>query len=405
MPLTDLQLRRLKPRERTFRKSDGRGLFIEIRPNGKKYWRFAFRLGDKQKLMGIGTYPDVRLVEARAIRDRARADLRAGNDPILERRREKLKAAAAASNTFEALARAWWETKRGEWTEEHARLVWRWIERDLLPSLGARQLPEIEPMDVLATIKAIEKRGALDVARRHRARCAAIFRYAIQTGRCRFNPAADLAGVIKSERVKHRPAMSREALGPFLRQLDEFDRIKPITKLALRLLIQTFVRPGELRGARWDEFDTDASLWRIPAERMKMNEEHIVPLSLQAVETVREVKKYSWASPCLFPSDRSFHRPMSENALPYAMHRMGYKGIATPHGFRATASTILNETGFNPDVIEKALAHEERNKVRKAYNRALYLDERRKMMQWWGDYLDSVRVGGDVVPIRGGRHE
>ncbi len=343
MALTDLAIRQLKPRERTFKKADERGLFIEVRPNGKKYWRFAFRFAGKQRLMGVGTYPDVPLVEARAIRDQARADLRSGKDPVLERRRKKLTATAAASNTFELLAREWWETKRGEWAREHAGRVWDWIERDLLPALGARPLPDIEPMDVLAAIKKIERRGAVDVAKRQRARCEAIFRYAIQTGRCRFNPAADLVGVIKSERVKHRPAMSREALGPFLRQLDEFDRIKPITRMALRLLVLTFVRPGELRGARWNEFDLDASVWRIPAERMKMSEEHIVPLSHQAIDVVREIQKFSWQSPFLFPSDRSFHRPMSENALSYAMHRMGYKGVATPHGFRATASTILNE--------------------------------------------------------------
>ena len=375
----------------------GGGLFIEVRSNGARYWRMAFRFGGKQRLMGFGSYSEVSLAEAREKKDQARDWLREGKDPVIERKKKKAAHAVLASNTFSAVAREWWEVKRGEWDPIHADRVWRWIERDMLPLIANQPLSSIEPMDVLAMIKKIEKRGALDVAKRQRARCDAIFRYAIQTGRAKLNPATDLVGVIKSEKVIHRLYMTREALGPFLRQLDAFDRIKPVTRLALRLLILTFVRPGELRGAKWDEFDLEANEWRIPASRMKMKTEHLVLLSNQAIQVIEQLNSFTGRSCFLFPSDRSFHKSMSENAMGYAMNRMGYKGIATPHGFRSTASTILNESGFNPDVIEKSLAREERNKIRKAYNRALYLDERRKMMQAWANYLDALREGTNNI--------
>ncbi|XSG85673.1 MAG: tyrosine-type recombinase/integrase [Methylohalobius sp. ZOD2] len=400
MKLSDLALRRLKPSEKTYRKADGGGLFIEVRPTGARYWRFAYRFAGKQKLLAVGTYPEISLAEARTIRDQARAWLREGKDPVSERRKEKIEREAQAANTFKLVALEWWEMKRGAWKERHATRTWRRIERDILPVIGNRPLPEIEPYDVLTLIKGIEARGAIETAKRQRAVIDSIFRYAIQTGRAKTNPATNLVGVVKSKRTRHIPAMSREALGPFLRQLEEFDRIKPITRLALKLTILTVARSAELRGARWKEFDLEAKEWRIPAKRMKMPTEHIIPLSRQAVEVVEQIKVFTGRSPHLFPSDRSFHTSMSENAMIYAMHRMGYKGIATPHGFRATFSTIANESGFNADWIEKALAHEERNQVRKAYHRALYVEERRKLMQWWADYLDGLKQGAQVVPIR-----
>jgi integrase len=274
----------------------------------------------------------------------------------------------------------------------------RWLERDFLSSIGKRPISEITTSELIPVIEKIEERGA-DTARRQRGRCEHIFRYAIQTGRAKYNPAIDTQGIIKSQKTGHRPAMSQKELGPFLRELDSFDRIKPVTKLGLNLLILTFVRPGEMRGALWEEFNIDGKEWRIPAERMKMGTEHIVPLSPQALAILEELKLLTGRSDYLFPSDRSRERPMSENAFSYVMKRMGYQGKATPHGFRATASTILNESGFKPDVIERQLAHLERNKVRAAYHRSVYLEDRKKMMNWWSDFLDGIKAGADVVPL------
>lgn len=397
--LTDLMVRRLKPGQKTFRVSDGKGLFLQVEPSGSKYWRMAYRYLDKQKQLALGVYPEITIAEARRLREAARQQLRDGKDPSLERKRKKTEKLQAACNSFEILALEWHQQRNGDWEPAHAERILNWMKRDLFPDLGRRPVAEITPADVLMTIRKIESRGALDVAKRQRARVSEIYRYAIQTGRAAINPAADLIGVVKSERVRHRPALSRQDLGPFLQELDEFQQIKELTRLALKLLILTFVRPGELRGGRWSEIDFERREWRIPAERMKMRAEHIVPLSSQAEAILERLKLLVGNSDYLFPSDRSRRAPMSENALSYAMKRMGYQGKATPHGFRSTASTILNETGFKPDVIERQLAHIERNKVRAAYNRAEYLQDRREMMDWWGDFIDSARNGATVIPL------
>ena len=397
--LTNVVIRQAKPKEKTYRLSDGKGLYIEIRPNGSKYWRMAYRFNDKQKTLALGVYPDLELSEARKGRKKARKLVKNGFDPVTEKHRVDAERKAASENSFEAIAREWHEIKKGEWSANHAVRILRWMETDLFPSVGKRPISEIKPAELLAVIKKIERRAALDVAKRQRARCERIFQYAIQTSRANYNPAADLVGVVKSEKVTHRPAMSQKALGPFLRELDNYERIRPVTRLGLQLLILTFVRPGELRGAKWEEFDLEKKEWRIPAERMKMRTEHIVPLSSQAVAILKELKPITSRSEYLFPSDRSREKPMSENAFSYAMNRMGYQGKATPHGFRATASTILNESGYKPDVIERQLAHIERNKVRAAYHRAEYLDDRRKMMQEWANYLDGLKANPNLVSM------
>lgn len=396
----DLRYKNTQASDKPYKLPDGKGLYLLVNPTGGKYWRLKYRINGKEKTLAIGTYPDVSLREARKARDTAKAQLRDGRDPSMEKRREKDARKRAAANSFMAVADEWYEKKKGEWDESHSIRVKSWMERDLYPDLGKRPISEITPADVLAVIKKIEKRGALDVAKRQRARCAQIFRYAIQTGRLAYNPASDLIGVVKSEKVVHRPALKRDALGPFLRELETFDRIKITTRLALRLLVLTFVRPGELRGAKWHEFDLKRKEWRIPAERMKMKSEHIVPLSVQSLGVLKELKKLSGQSEYVFPSDRTWRKPMSENALSYAMNRMGYKNVATPHGFRSTASTILNESGFNTDVVERQLAHIERNKVRAAYHRAEYLDDRRTMMDWWGEFVAGAEGGASVVPMR-----
>jgi len=396
----DPRYKNAPPKEKPYKLSDGKGLHLLIKPNGGKYWRLKYRHATKEKTLSIGVYPETTLSEARKARGRARNLIQQGIDPSQEKQRQKATQKLEEKNSFEALTREWFEQKRGEWTAPHAKRVMIWLEKDVFPSLGHMPVRKITPQDTLMVVRKVESRGALDVAKRIRARISEIYRYAICTGRAASNPAADLIGVVKSEKVTHRPALKREALGTFLDQLDSFDRIKPITRLALRLLILTFVRPGELRGALWEEFDIERREWRIPAKRMKMKAEHIVPLSPQAIAIIEEVKTYSWHSEYLFPSDRKNSAPMSENALSYVMKRMGYQGIATPHGFRATASTILNETGFNADVIERQLAHIERNKVRAAYNRAEYLEDRRTMLEWWGNFIEATQSGADVVPIR-----
>jgi len=255
------------------------------------------------------------------------------------------------------------------------------------------------PPMVLEVIRAVEFRGALDVASRILQRTSAVFRYAIQTGRATYNPAADMQGVLKTRKVDHRAAISQTELPDFLKKLDSYSG-DPVTKLALRLIVLTFVRTGELRGARWEEFDLDQGEWRIPAERMKMRAPHIVPLSGQALAVIEELKPLTGQFDLLFPSQRDQRRPISENTLLYALYRLGYHKRATVHGFRALASTILNETGFRPDVIERQLAHAERNKVRAAYHRSEYLEERRKMMKWWGTYIESTAKDRKVVPLR-----
>lgn len=401
--LTDVVIRQAKAEQKTYRKSDGKGLYIEIRPTGSKYWRLAYRFTGKQKTLALGVYPEVGLSEARDERDSARKLLRKGVDPLFDRQRRNAEQKAASDNSFETIAREWHEVRKGEWNTRHAGRTLKWMETDLFPAIGKRPISEIKPAELLAVIKKIERRDALDVAKRQRARCSTIFQYAIQTSRATYNPAADLVGVVKSVKVIPRLAMSQKELGPFLRELDAFDRIKPVTKLGLQLLVITFVRPGEMRGALWEEFDLDATEWRIPAERMKMGTEHIVPLSTQALAILEKLKPLTGRSDYLFPSDRSREKPMSENAFSYAMKRMGYQGKATPHGFRATASTILNESGFKPDVIERQLAHLERNKVRAAYHRSAYLEDRRKMMNWWSDFLEGIKSGADVVPLQSKR--
>jgi integrase len=401
--LTDKALKAAKPRERAYRLFDGGGLYIEVAPNATRtsgrYWRFKYRYAGKEKRLALGVYPDVSLTEARSNLDKARALLRDGVDPSTDRKTVRREQRVRAENTFEAVAREWIEVNRDRWIPSHVDNVRRTLEADAFPTLGDRPLAEVTAAEVLDCIKAVERRGALDVASRVAQRCAAVFRHGILTGRCKTNPATELRGSLKRARVKHRAALSREDLPEFLTKLDAYTG-RPETKLATRLLLLTFVRTGELRGARWSEVNLDGAEWRIPAERMKMGEPHVVPLSRQAVEALRELHRFTGRGELLFPHVSKPELPMSENTVLYALYRMGYHNRATGHGFRALASTVLNETGWRPDVIERQLAHAERNKVRAAYNRASYMDERRKMMQAWADFIEGEHTGnGKVEPI------
>lgn len=393
MPLTNTQIKKTKPTAKPQRLFDGGGLYLEISPAGGKLWRLKYRFNGKEKRIGLGKYPQVTLAQARIKRDQAKQQLADGLDPGALRKQHKQQAAILAANSFEAVAREWHEQKAERWSDTHAARVLQSLERDAFPALGQRPITDIDPPEVLAVIRAIESRDALDVAGRVLQRCTAVFRYAVQTGRAIHNPAAELVGTIKQRKVVHRPAMPKADLPEFLNKLEDYQG-QPITRYALQLLVLTFLRPGELRGARWTEFDLEAKEWLIPATRMKMKEPHIVPLSRQALALLDELRPFTGRYDLLFPNQNKITQPISENTLTYALYRMGYKSRATPHGFRATASTILNEKGFNSDAIERQLAHVERNKIRAAYNRAEYLGDRHKMMQWWGDYIDQQRAKG-----------
>ncbi|MCU7812681.1 MAG: tyrosine-type recombinase/integrase, partial [Candidatus Thiodiazotropha sp. (ex Notomyrtea botanica)] len=294
-------------------------------------------------------------------------------------------------------AEEWHGKQKGRWTSDHAKRVWVSLEQDVFPFIGSRMIGDIKTLDCLSVIRAVEERGALDVAGRVKQRMSSVFRYAVQTARIDFNPADQLQGVITTRMVTHRASLKAEVLPNFLKALDDY-RGHELTRLALNLLLLTFVRPGELRAARWDEFHLRAKQWRIPAGRMKMREEHIVPLSKQAIQILKQLKDLTGRFELVFPGIRDIRRPMSENTLTFAIRkRLGFN--ATAHGFRSTASTVLNEAGFRPDVIERQLAHAERNKVRAAYNHSQYLAERSEMVQWWADYLDDQRAGEKVVSI------
>jgi len=399
MPLTDTRLRSLRPRATIYRVADANGLAIEVTPAGSRLWRYRYRFNGKASMLALGEYPVISLADARRLRDGARIRLDAGVNPAQARRDEERERRTSAANTFEVVAREWIERMGGHWTEHHAADVWRSLEQEAFPMLGDRPVSTVTPAEVIDCLRKIESRGAIEVAHRTAQRIASVFRYAVNTNRATFNPAADLRGVLKTRKVTHLAAMPREELPDFLRKLETYDG-RPETRIGLRLLALTFVRTGELRGAHWTEIDFDKAEWRIPAERMKMREEHVVPLSAQAIEALRELQTITGRAPLLFPGRSNAHKPVSENTLLFALYRLGYHGRATGHGFRALASTTLNEQGWPPDVIERQLAHAERNKVRAAYNRAQYLPERRRMMQAWADYLESLRIGSDVVPIR-----
>ena len=390
MSLTIPQIKNAKPRDRQYKITDGEGLFLLIHPNGSKYWRYKYRFAGKEKLLAIGVYPSVSLKEAREAKDDAKRLLRDLIDPALAKKEKKLAAKIKTANSFKSVAQDWWKHQKGRWVEHHANKVWKSLEADVLPSLGHRPIADITTPEVLEVIRSVEKRGAIDVAGRILQRCSAIFRFAVQTHRATSNPASDLKGVLQTRKTIHRQALTRKELPEFLRTLREYDG-HIFTRFALRLLILTFVRPGEVRFAQWNEFDIDNKLWRIPGERMKMGTEHLVPLSPQVIQLLTELKPYSRHCDLLLPGERSHLKPISDNTMIYAMYRMGFKSRATPHGFRTSASSILNEEGFTPDAIERQLSHMERNQVRGAYTQhAEYLPERTRMMTWWANYLDKL---------------
>lgn len=389
MPLTAVTCKNAIPEANARKLSDGGGLYLEVMPNGSKYWRMKYRFAGKEKRLAFGVYPEVSLAEAREKRDDARKVLAAGNDPSEAKKEAKRIIAVKAENNMEAIAREWYEHHLHEWKPHYARDVINRLETHIFPKLGSRPIADISSTELLSCLKVIEKSGALDMAQRMMQTCGQVYRYAIITGRTRYNPVNDLRGALKTPVRSHHAHLKADELPEFLAKLETYDG-EPQTKLALKFLILTFVRTTELRGAQWQEVNFDKAEWRIPVERMKMKDPHIVPLSTQAIAVLRELQKHSGNREFVFPNQQNPSKCMSENTMLYAIYRMGYHSRTTGHGFRSTASTIMNEHGFAADWIERQLAHCERNKVRAAYNHAQYLPERRKMMQWWGDYIEQA---------------
>jgi integrase len=396
MPLTDTALRNAKPKATPYKLTDGDGMFLLVKPNGSKYWRMKYRYVGKEKLLALGIYPEVSLADARERRAQARKVLAAGNDPSEAKKEAKRLLAIKIENDMETIAREWYEHHLHEWKPHYARDVINRLETHIFPKLGSRPIADINSTELLSCLKVIEKSGALDMAQRMMQTCGQIYRYAIITGRTRYNPVNDLRGALKTPVRQHHAHLKADELPEFIAKLETYDG-EPQTKLALKFLMLTFVRTTELRGAQWQEVNFDKAEWRIPAERMKMKDPHIVPLSTQAIAVLRELQKQSGNREHVFPNQQRPSKCMSENTMLYAIYRLGYHSRTTGHGFRATASTIMNEHGFAPDWIERQLAHCERNKVRAAYNHAQYLPERRKMMQWWADYLDAAAKNSKAV--------
>ena len=398
MALTDKAVKAAKGGEKPYKIADGKGLYLYITPEHRKYWRLKYRICGAEKVLALGVYPEVSLAAARIAREKAREIIKTKRDPIVAKRQEQLAAQASAANTFEVVAREWVDQKRHEWTPGHVERVMDSLKADIFPALGGRPMRDITAPELLAVLKKVEKRGVYETAQRLLQRCSAVFRYAIVTHRAERNPALDVRGSIKQPKRENHKALAAGELPEFLQRLDAYDG-QPETRLALKLLAFTFVRSGELRKSEWSEFDFEKQEWRIPAERMKMRTPHIVPLSRQSLAVLEQLKLLTGRSRFVFPNQAKRDQPMSENTMLFALYRMGYHSRATGHGFRATASTILNEQGWKPDVIERQLAHTERNKVRAAYHRSEYLDDRRKMMQAWGDYLNGLSSSINVVSI------
>lgn len=387
--LTDAKLRSLTTLGKHF---DGGGLYLEVTAAGGRYWRMKYRFGGKEKRLAFGVHPTVGLKEARERRDAAKQSLDRSIDPGAQRKAAKAQAAFEAVDTFEAVTRDWLSHQAGRWEAITLQRTQASLKADIFPELGKRPMASITAREVMQAVKKIEARGASEMATRVLQRIKSAFRYAVTHERIESNPMLDLvpSEILKPRKVQHRPALAERDLPEFLAKLDAYEG-DPHTLHALRLLMLTAVRPGEVRGARWSEFDLSAALWRIPVERMKMRAAHVVPLSKQAVAVVEAMKPLSGERELTFPSPFYPSKPLSENTLNSALARMGYKGEATAHGFRALFSTVANVSGWNPDVIERQLARIERNQVRASYNRSAYLADRAELLQWWGDYLDQRR--------------
>ncbi|MBA4143829.1 MAG: integrase arm-type DNA-binding domain-containing protein [Nitrosospira sp.] len=401
MALTDTAIRNTKPSEKPIKLTDERGLYLLLKPNGSRWWRFDYRYGGKRKTLSMGVYPDVSLKDARNRRDEARKLLASDADPGENRKAVKAAKTEKAENSFEVITREWYTKYSQTWNASHGERILRRFERDIFPWIGGKPIAEVAAPQLLATVRRIENRGALETAHRALGNCGQVFRYAIATGRATRDVSADLRGALPPVKGEHFAAITEpKQVGALLRAMDDYTG-SHIVKCALRLAPLVFVRPGELRKAEWKDINLDGAEWRYIVT--KTNTPHIVPLSTQAVEILRELQALTGRSRFVFPGARTNGRPMSDNAILAAMRRMGIeKEEMSGHGFRAMARTILDEVlGFRPDFIEHQLAHSVRDPNGRAYNRTAHLPERRKMMQQWADYLDKLRAGAEIIPLHG----
>ena len=366
-------------------------MYLLVSPSGSKYWRLKYRYGGKEKKLALGVYPEVSLKEARELRDEARSKLRYGTDPLAARQEKKREIAINTANSFEAVAREWLDKQKALWTPKHWQNTLARLERNLFPALGKRPIRCISPVELLSVLRKMEDRDAIDLAHRGQQTAGQVFRYAVVTGRADRDISSDLRGALTTRKKVSYAYLREDELPEFLARLEAYDGDDQ-TKIATRLLMLTFVRTVELRGAKWCEINFEKAEWRIPAERMKMREPHIVPLSRQAQTLFLSMQRSTGNYEFVFPNRNRPSSHMSENTILYALYRMGYHSRTTAHGFRATASTILHERGFSSDIIEAQLAHAKRNKVRASYDHSQYLSQRRELMQWWADYVSSRAI-------------
>ncbi|HID9897461.1 tyrosine-type recombinase/integrase [Serratia ureilytica] len=396
MPLTDIKVKTAKPMDKAYKLTDGGGMYLLVKPNGSKYWRLKYRFVGKEKMLSIGVYPDVSLADARQKREDARKILAAGGDPGEVKKADKLAQKLSTENTFEAIAREWHRQKADRWSLRYRDEIIDTFEKDIFPYLGRRPIAEIKPMELLETLRRLEKRGALEKMRKVRQRCGEVFRYAIVTGRAEYNPAPDLATALATPKKTHFPFLTAEELPYFIKDLAGYTG-SVITKTATQIIMLTGVRTQELRFARWEDIDFEKRLWEIPPEVMKMKRPHIVPLSEQVVELFQSLKPITGMYPLVFIGRNDRTKPISKESVNQVIELLGYKGRLTGHGFRHTMSTILHEQGFNSAWIETQLAHVDKNAIRGTYNHAHYLEGRREMMQWYGDYIESMSKGEVIL--------
>lgn len=393
MKLTNNTCKAAKPSDKPYKLSDGKGLFLLINAKGAKYWRYKYRYNGSEKLLSLGIYPEVSLAEARERHQQAHKLVSDGIDPSLHKLEAKVKRSVEANNTFEAVAREWLAKKETEVKPNTYKNIEDRLEMNLFPTIGKLPISSINAPILIDALKPIEKRGALDTVKRLRQYVGQIFRFAIAHGKATYNPAPDIIDALQTRKVEHFAAMTLEELPEFIHKLDRNEaRLFPQTCLALRLMVLTFTRKSELAHAKWDEINLEEELWVIPPERMKMGQEHIVPLSKQAVSILEELHRMNGNWEYVFPSIHKPRQHMHEDTLLRALYRLGYKGKATIHGFRALAmTTIMEKLGYRYEVPDLQLAHSKGDKIRAAYDRTQFLDERKKMMQDWADYIDSTK--------------
>ena len=391
--LRDVTIKNAAPKEKPYKLSDGRSLYIEIMPNGSKYWRLRYRFGDKQKRIALGVYPEITIKKARELASEARSNLRNGDDPADLKRQQKILKHIKTENTFEAVAKEWFEKQKDHWSEGHTIRVKRFVDNYLSKDLGKRPIADITPQELLAVLRKKESEGRHDTAQRVKQTAGQIFRYAVSIGKAERDPSHDLLGALTKPKEKHFAAITNpKEVKKLLIAIDNYEGTK-VVEVALKISPLLLCRPGELRHMEWSEIDFKDKLWTIPANKMKMREPHSVPLSTQSIALLEELIPHTSQSKYVFPNARGHSRAMSEAAVRTALRTIGYTNDQmTPHGFRAMARTILDEVlGFRPDIIEHQLAHQVRDPLGRAYNRTSHLAERKKMMQAWADFLDQLK--------------